>query len=210
MNANLEELLALYAMGLLEEEEEARIAVELETNADAVRQLDELVESFQAFSHEASETIAPPDILGGILKATQSVGRFDDLLLKFAALVDHTVDKARELLASVDDAGAWEAGPSPESAIIHFEGGPRLAGILAGFVRLEAGACFPEHRHLGKEIVFVLQGAFVDSDGTVVRRGESRQMLEDTTHGFTALRGPALIYLVVLEAGVEFDVPFEV
>lgn len=211
MSLPMEDLLALYAMDLLDGSERDEVERHLAAKPDAFEVLASFEDTFHALSLEAPEVGAPSaGLLAGILPATEGVGRFDAYVSTIAAMIDYTAEKARALVDSLDEALSWVAGPSPESMLVHFDPGPRVAPALVGFVKVKAGARFPVHTHVGSEVVFVLQGAFEDEDGTVVRRGERREMADGTTHDFTALEGPDLIYLVVLEKGVEFDFPFEI
>jgi anti-sigma factor ChrR (cupin superfamily) len=73
-----------------------------------------------------------------------------------------------------------------------------------GFVKVPAGEPFPEHRHLGEEQVLVLQGGFVDSEGRVCHRGDEAVKPLGSAHGFTALPGADLIFLVVIFGGLDF------
>ena len=49
----------------------------------------------------------------------------------------------RQLLARVDDDAAWEVGPVPGLYLTHFQPGPRLSSVDAGFVRVTAGQTVP-------------------------------------------------------------------
>ncbi len=210
MSMALDDLLALYAMDLLDAEERAEVERHLAADPDARRALARCLDDLNALPLSLDPVAPPADGLARLLEATASVSRFDAFAGRVAALIDYTLDQARALLARIDDAASWVPGPCAEATLIHFGGGPKLADALVGFVKVQAGAPFPEHTHLGSEIVLVLQGGLQDEDGTIVRRGQERVMGDGTRHDFVALPGPDLIYLVVLERGVEFDFPFEI
>ncbi len=137
-----------------------------------------------------------------LLAALETTHRFDDLEDQVAELLDLPQATAAQLLLEVDHASVWEAGPHARCHLFHVSGGPRVADAVTGFVRVEPDAGFPEHEHLGPESVLVLQGAFRDADGRVVRAGELAQMPAGSRHVFDAVGDLPLIYLAVIQRGV--------
>jgi putative transcriptional regulator len=134
-----------------------------------------------------------------------SPGRFGDRFAdRMAALVDLARDRAQALLDAIDDAARWTSGGLPGMNLFHIDGGPRVANAIVGFVRMAPGARFPLHTHRGDEVVLILQGGYVDSDGVTHRAGEEHRMPAGSSHGFTAAPGPDLLYLGVALDG--FDV----
>lgn len=105
------------------------------------------------------------------------------------------------MLLDVDRDGAWEPGPSPSCLLLHVEGGARVRDAVTGFVRIEPGGDFPEHEHLGDEVVLVLQGAFRDGD-RVVAAGEVARMPAGSAHALEADGDLPLLYLAVIQRGV--------
>lgn len=124
---------------------------------------------------------------------------FSPFVGRLATLLDLGRQKVERLLQRMDQ--AWETAPWPGVMLQHLEGGPSTAGCDVGFVKVEAGQEFPYHVHGGTERVLVLQGGFVDSDGSVYRAGAQIEAREG--HHFVALPGVPLIYAVVVP-GVEF------
>ena len=80
---------------------------------------------------------------------------------------------------------------------------PRIAAADAGFVRVAPGATFPHHLHVGGEVVLVLEGGFVDEDGTVVRRGGEQEFAAGTSHFFVALP-EGCVFAAVIWDGLDF------
>ena len=78
-----------------------------------------------------------------------------------AALLDIDANETSALMAAMDDADRWLAGPGEGIELFHIDAGPAVAvaGAITGFVRLGPGAVFPHHRHVGFEDVLVLAGA---------------------------------------------------
>lgn len=127
--------------------------------------------------------------------------RFAPFVARLAELIDVAHARARELLASLARPELWQT-VLPDVELVHLDGGPAVAGADVGFVRVAAGATFPHHTHLGSERCLVLQGGFVEDDGTVVRAGTSTFRATGTAHSLTALPGQDLLYAVVV-FGVE-------
>lgn len=120
-----------------------------------------------------------------------------------AELLDVGLEKARELLARIDDPNAWSR-ELPGIAFLWVEGGPRVEGALRGFLHVDAGQAFPHHEHLGDEVSLVLQGGFEDRGrGRVFRAGDIDRMSGGTEHAFRALSdGPDLLALAVIQTGL--------
>jgi len=154
-----------------------------------------------------SETLDPiepsPDVFKRLMASVDPASRFDVFASNVAQLMDVAVEKARSLLAAIDDAGSWEPGLIPGMHLYHLEGGPRTANAIVGFIRLDPGTVFPPHTHLGEESVLVLQGGYQDEDGSIIRAGEVAIGPPGSSHMFTAAEGEDLIYLVVVQEGVQ-------
>ena len=150
------------------------------------------------------EPISPaPAVFKRLMASVDPANRFDAFADSVAQLMDVAIEKARTLLAAIDEPGSWEPGPFPGLHLYHLEGGPRTADAIVGFIRIDAGSLFPPHTHLGEESVLVLQGGYQDEDGTLVRAGEIAVAEPGTTHLFTALKDEDLIYLVVVFEGIQ-------
>ena len=140
-----------------------------------------------------------------LLAALETTHRFDDLEAQVAALLDIEVPRARSMLLDVDRTSVWEDGPNDQCALFHVEGGEQVRDAVTGFVRVEPGATFPEHQHLGDETVLVLQGAFRDHDGTLVGAGEVARMPAGSSHAFEVEGDLPLLYLAIIQRGVVFE-----
>jgi putative transcriptional regulator len=150
------------------------------------------------------EGVAPPALRADLLREARLEGRFHRFAARVADLLDVSEETARALLDGIGRAESWGDGGVPGVDLYHVEGGPAVANAITGFVRMSAGADFPEHTHLGDEVVLVIQGSFQDgASGRVHRAGEAVHMPEGTAHGFRVRPGPALVYLVVLQEGLK-------
>ena len=146
----------------------------------------------------------PPELRDRILASLSPTSRFESFIDEIARMIDLGQDAVRGLLAKIDNAAEWVAGPPP-SRLIHLPYGPRLAQVDVGFVHVPAGASFPHHRHLGEERVLILQGSYIDSDGATVGRGQTAHKTAGSSHAFTVSPGPDLVFLVILTEGIEIE-----
>jgi quercetin dioxygenase-like cupin family protein len=129
--------------------------------------------------------------------------RFGELTGRLARFFELPLRRVRALVELIDEPAAWSRGPAEGIKLIHLEAGPRFAAADPGFVILEPGATFPHHRHVGGELVLVLQGSFADADGTVLRAGDSQDLASNTSHFFTA-QDQGCILAVIIWEGLDF------
>ena len=156
-----------------------------------------------------ADTLAPvaPDaaLRSALLARARGPGRLDRFAAAVAAMVDVSIDKARELLDRVADTSRWERDLFPGMHALWVEGGPAAANCIRGFARLDAGAAFPEHEHVGDEATLVLEGVMLESGGAVVRPGETIVMPAGTAHYYRAAPdGPDLLFFVVAKTAIGF------
>ena len=202
MNGHVEELLACHVLGVVDDAEAAQAERMLEDPAGRAA-FDQLAFAATSLSLSEESVAPPPAARDRLLASVRTENRFAEFGAQVARLIDYTEEAADALLRKIDDAASWVVGPSPGSHLVHFDPGPRLAGALTGFVRIDAGAPFPEHEHVGYEQVLVFQGAYRDSDGTIYTRGALVENEDGSEHSFVALPGPDLVYLVVLGEGLK-------
>jgi putative transcriptional regulator len=135
-----------------------------------------------------------------ILGDLEGIARFQPVTEALRRFVDLSADAVDGLLRKIDDAAAWAEG-FPRVHYFHFAPGPAAAGAEAGFVRIESGATFPNHRHLGPERTFVLDGTMHDR-GRAYGPGSVIESATGTAHDYTAGPGRYLI-IVSLHNGFE-------
>ena len=154
---------------------------------------------------EAVETItsAPTELRARLLESTRTSHRFEDVLTQVAADADLSDEDTAELLLAIDDPSRWSAGPTPDLALLHFDGGPKTVGAITGFVRIAPGGRFPEHDHGGEEIGVILQGQLRDTaTGQLHGRGERLVHQPGTEHALEAVSRIPVIYLAIAHVGV--------
>jgi hypothetical protein len=175
---DVRELLPLYALGILEPDEASVVERAVAKDAALAAEL----ASYQASAQLLVVPVTPaPDVEARLLAST-GAGRFEKLSARIAALYDVTVDKARELLALIERPASWsqEAGGI---SLVHFNGGAAYAAADCGFIRLDPGAVFPPHKHLGEEASMVLQGQVRDAaSGRLLGPGDELLQAEGSEH----------------------------
>lgn len=199
-------LLAEYALGTLDDPNEIVRAKQLiADDREHAAELAELHTSLTQLAF-ALDPVAPKPGLRDRLLASTRAGRFDRFADKLAELFDVSAERAKQLLALIDDPDQWQPGPCPGSALIHFSAGPACAGADTGFVRVRPGVQFAWHQHKGEETTLVLQGRCVDSDGASYAAGDVFVNQTDTQHDFSN-PDDAVDYLFAVRVfGVDFDV----
>lgn len=178
MIADVRELLPLYALGILESQEVAVVEAAVAKDPALAAEL----ASYQASADLLVVPETPGPEVHMRLLASIGNGRFERFSARIAALYDVTVENAREILGLIERPASW----NPEAsgiALVHFNGGPAYAAADCGFVRLEPGAVFPSHKHLGEEASLVLQGQMRDaSSGRLLGPGDELVQSAGTEH----------------------------
>lgn len=211
MTAHEGDRLAELALGTLSADETRDVEAHL---ASCRRCLDEAVAVAETFASLALALppVAPSPELRARLLASVEPNRFERFVDRVAGALEVARERARELLAGIDQPASWSPSPVATAKFYHLVAGPRhvAAQTVTGFVRVTPGTTFPNHIHVGREHVLVVQGGFTDGlDGKDYRAGDDAYQEAGTAHALHAHAGDELIYLAVVDAGVVFDPPFE-
>ena len=144
-----------------------------------------------------------PEARRRLLAALETGERFSPFMRDLASAFDLDLARVRALCDQIDQPSAWEAGPLPGIAVMHFAAGPNALAPDTGFVRLPRGLHFPYHRHKGHELNYVLEGAVRDGDGKLYLPGEAIEMAPGTEHEFS-IPSDADALIAVVQAGFDF------
>lgn len=193
MTRDIRELLPLYAIGSLTNEE----AADVERAIEADRMLADELDSYLSLV----TPVAPAADVKARLLASVGGGRFERFATRMTELFDVSLDRARELLALVERPASW-GHPIPGLSLIHFKGGPACATADCGFVRIAPGCKFPWHTHRGEEVNIILLGTARDADGKLLRAGDELVQQESTAHDLTA-GDEEVIYVARATNGIE-------
>jgi hypothetical protein len=181
-DADLSELLPLYALDLLDGDEAK--SVERAVAADPALAAE--LASYRDATHElaaAGPAVAAPADVERRLMASIGGGPFERFAERVGKIFDVTVDRARELLGLIERPASWVPQIIPGISLVHFEGGPAAAAADCGFIRLAPGTMFPPHTHLGEEVVTILSGRVHDvTNDRLLGPGDDYVQLEGTNH----------------------------
>lgn len=199
MTADVRELLPLYALGILEPDEAAAVERAIAQDPALATELASLQESASLLV----APVAPAPAVKSRLLASVGGGKFETFAARLALLYDVTVEKARELLGLIERPASWEPEPGGIS-LLHFSAGPSYAAADCGFVRLEPGAVFPPHKHLGDEESVVLQGHLRDmASGRLLGPGDELILAEGTQHHLVCEGSEPCIFAARAMNGIE-------
>ena len=199
-----------YALGTLDasmvEEVERELASSPQTQAE-LRALENTLGSVAL----TPDPIAPSTrVKADLFASIEQSNPFSGFVDRLATFFDLSRERARELLDTIPLApeGPWEGFPLPGTSLLHLEGGPLVASAEnCGLVRLEPGAVFPNHKHLGDEWALVLQGAAIDisgeQTGQVSRAGDVMHRAPGTQHSFQVVGDEPLVFATILYGGFE-------
>jgi quercetin dioxygenase-like cupin family protein len=147
---------------------------------------------------------APVHVRSRLLMTVAETPRFERFTDAVARILEVATDTAAAMIAGIDRVTSWEPSPWSGIQLYHLEGGPVAANAIVGFVRIAPGEVFPMHKHLGEEIVFILQGRCVDNLGSEHAAGELVRMPPNTEHElFVPHESPEFIYLALVQEGIE-------
>lgn len=203
MTGDIRELLPLYALGILEADEAAVVERAVVGDAAVAAELDTYQQTTAALG-AAIEPVTPPPEVKHRLLASIGAGRFEAFSGRMAKLFDVTLDRARELLGLIERPASWIPQIIPGISLVHFEGGPSVAGADCGFVRIVVGGVFPPHTHLGEEVVTILCGQLHDpTNDRVLRPGDDYVQTQGTTHYLVCIGTEDCVYASRALDGIE-------
>jgi hypothetical protein len=175
--------------------------------AGAEAELAELLAELSAVSLESTGEMASSEVdrgrarlLATVAQGPERLAPFFDQLAKF---FDLSVQALREVLTRAERDSEWQPGPLPWVSLFHLEGGPAVAGLDTGFVRLKKGMPFPPHRHKGSERVIILEGGYHDHEGRFYGPGDSHDMTEGTQHALQMVADRDVLLAVILTNEIE-------
>lgn len=203
MSPHIDDMLDAWLAGRLDAEQDEQFATHV-GNCERCREQVRITQSaFGELTRELPPATPSEGLKAQIMSDLAPAARFARFRERVSELIDVSVERAGELLGQIDEIDPWVPGPSEGVELFHIDGGPRVEDAIVGFIKIGSGGEFPHHKHLGTERVFVLQGSFQDSSGTVHGLGDLVVEPPGSEHDFHVCDGPELIYLVVVEEGIE-------
>jgi anti-sigma factor ChrR (cupin superfamily) len=195
--------IAEYALGSLAEAEQRALEAEIAASDELKREAAAVLEALAALPLGIAPVSPRRGARAALLSALSSGERFRPFLADLVRWCDLPVPRVREVLARIDEAGAWQPGPLPSVACLPFASGPNAIARDSCFVRMPRGLCFPYHRHAGPEINYVLEGALRDGDGTLYVAGDAMVKAPGSAHECHVPKDADTL-IAVVHVGFEF------
>jgi quercetin dioxygenase-like cupin family protein len=129
--------------------------------------------------------------------------RFAPLFKELSSFFDLSAEALRNVFERAADATEWQPGPLPWVSLFHLQGGPSLAGLDTGLVRLKKGMPFPPHRHTDSERVLILEGGYHDSAGHWYGPGDLHAMNAGTEHSLQMSADKDVLLAVILSGEIQ-------
>lgn len=200
------ETLDSWALGVLSPAETREVDAHLSSCATCVRAAIEAREVIDSLALALAPIAPRSQVRARLLAAAEGKGRLAQWTEQLAKFFDFGLEKARGLLDAVDVAAAWEEGPVPGLALMHFEGGPALAAADCGLIRFPAGIDWPLHKHLGDEQMFILEGGLIEDSGKEFRAGALLKKAAGSQHAFKIMPERDCLCAVTLVEGIEMPI----
>jgi gentisate 1,2-dioxygenase len=167
----------------------------------------ELAELFAKLSALAPADADPNALARGrarlLAAVAESAERFAPLFGKLTQFFDLSADALREQFKRASIDSEWQQGPLPWVSLFHFGGGPAVAGLDTGFVRIKKGMPFPPHRHTGSEHVLILDGGYHDNAQRWWGPGDLHVMPEGSEHSLQMSAEQDVLLAVILTADIQ-------
>jgi quercetin dioxygenase-like cupin family protein len=199
------ELIPDYVLGTLPADEQRRVHDLVGGSPELQREVDRVTEAL-ACAAESVAPLAPASSLRtrllGTLASADRFAPFVDDLTQLFELPAATVRKLLERIDGTDWEHALLGVPLHGCELFHFPVGPHLreSGAAGGVLHVRAGATFPQHRHHGDEVTYVLEGGYV-AGGRVHGPGSTIAMSAGTAHDYQAAPERDLV-IMVLHRGI--------
>ncbi|RKG62020.1 transcriptional regulator [Corallococcus sp. AB011P] len=202
---HLDDILPEWLLGTLEPARHNAAARHLDGCARCRAEVARLTPAVDALGALVEPVAPPASVITRLMEQMEGPGRFARQAGKVAAFLDLAEARARELLESMAEPANWMPGPVEGVELMPVETGPAREGMMAAVVRLQPGARYPRHAHLGREWNLVLEGGFREDSGHEVWPGDELEKTDGSLHDFTALQGPACICVTVLDGVTSFE-----
>ena len=148
-------------------------------------------EAVAAIGLTTSPAMPPTTVRERLLASRMRQGRFGIFADRIARMFDISVTDAETLMKRIENPSEWTAFLVEGLEMIPVAAGPKCAGAIATLVRIQPGATFPEHKHVGDETMLVLDGGFSEpaEGGEEVWRGDEIFRGDGSAHTLVALPG---------------------
>jgi hypothetical protein len=167
----------------------------------------ELAELLAELSVASASSVAASELERGRARllgaVAQSSERFAPLFGKLTKFFDLSAEALREVFVRAERESEWQQGPLPWVSLFHLDGGPAVAGLDTGFVKLKKGMPFPHHRHMGSERVLILEGGYHDHEQRYYGPGDFHDMAQGTEHALQMSADVDVLLAVIMTGEIQ-------
>lgn len=140
------------------------------------------LDAFDEAVHKVPDTTPAPALRERLFQSIDHLERFAPFARRLGELIDFSTNDARRALHAFADVDSWPLQPLPGMRVFPLSLGPPYSSRSAILACFEPTSSVPLHRHLANESIFVFQGAFETTAGTVIRAGEELHSEPGTEH----------------------------
>ncbi|HVU04335.1 MAG TPA: cupin domain-containing protein [Polyangiaceae bacterium] len=145
---------------------------------------------------DAAEPLPVGDAAKLRLRAALDADPYLPFSSELARHFDLPAEDVRALLRKIDDPEFWIRDVSPMHGHLDFTPGPSLRPLHGGFARMLSGMRIQKHRHVHRELTYVLSGTLSDGEREY-GPGEFIDMPEGSVHEVVVPEGKeALVALL--------------
>jgi len=119
---------------LLDDAEQRRVEAHLDGCAECAAEYRLSAEALADLALSLPRSTPSPAVRERVMKSVSATNRFEKFAAQVAALIDVSVDKARELVGRIDDAKSWMATHVEGVFSYDLPAGPAVADAVVGFV----------------------------------------------------------------------------
>ena len=145
-------------------------------------------------------------------KLFQSIGQLDELspakkyMQQLSSFFKLPLNRIVNILNELNDFSTpqWETTLIEGAHVLHFDGGGEFSQAHCGLIHLRANTKVGQHKHLGDEYMFILEGSVKTDDGVTYTAGEIVKGPSGTQHSLVAGSEGDCVFAVIAMHGVEF------
>ncbi|MGZ3451847.1 MAG: cupin domain-containing protein [Polyangiales bacterium] len=203
MTGHVDEKLAELALEVLPAEERALVELHLQSCPRCVRELHELREAVTSLASLAVSAPPSGEVRRRLFADVVGRARYAPFADRVARFFGIDVADAERALESITETTAWRPGPMPGMSMAKVPSRAKVPRQTAIFLRSDAGAVCPDHRHIGEERLLILEGGIIESDGTELHAGDLVVKPAGSSHAFRVPEEEACIAAYILDEGME-------
>lgn len=207
MDCQIKDLLPEFVLGALALPEMEAVEAHLPGCAYCRAELLSLQDGLLALVEDLPRLSVPAPATNKLFQLVEGPYRYDPFIDTISGFFEISSERSERYLRGLRQTEGWVPGPAERIWVLPVEPGKRWsdAKALTAFVRLEPGVRFPRHRHInGEERVFLVDGAYRDESGEVVKRGEYVALPDDHTHDLVAI-GDSICIGAVIHFGHDYE-----